>query len=129
MTRCNLAGDAVLIVGTVGSKGGNRTIDLIKQRANLRSIVYVAVRQRRRDDLSGVGVHSDVELAPRPPYLRVVLLKQPYAQVAQLQPVLSTRRCTGSELGRVRNTSSVSAWRLKVVWSGTARARPGKAMM
>jgi hypothetical protein len=39
---------------------------------------------------------------------------------------LPTSGRTGSELGRGRNTSSVSARRLKVVWSGTARSRPSR---
>ena len=44
-------------------------------------------------------------------------------------PVLSTSRCTGPEPGRGRTMSSVSALRLKVVWSGPARSRPSRAMM
>jgi hypothetical protein len=86
MTRSDLAGDAVPIVSTVGSEGGNRTIYLIEQRANLRRIVDVAVRQRRPDDLPTVGVRSDVALALGPPCLGAVPLKQPFARAAQLQP-------------------------------------------
>jgi hypothetical protein len=82
MARSNLAG----IVSTVASDGGNRTIYLIEQRANLRCMVDGAVRRCRRDDLPGVRVHSDVELAPRPPCLCAVLLKQPFARTAQFQP-------------------------------------------
>ena len=39
-------------------------------------------------------------------------------------PVLSTSRCTGSLPAFGRGTSSVSARRLRVLWSGTGRSRP-----
>src|SRR4051794_20736609 len=44
------------------------------------------------------------------------------------RPVLSTSRCTGSASlsDRGRGTSKVSALRLRVVWSGTERARPSR---
>jgi hypothetical protein len=41
-------------------------------------------------------------------------------------PVLSTNRCTGSVLDGARNTGSVSARRLSVEWSATARSRPSR---
>jgi hypothetical protein len=40
------------------------------------------------------------------------------------RPVLSTRQCTGSRLDRGGSIGSVSARRLNVEWSGTARSRP-----
>ena len=45
-----------------------------------------------------------------------------------LRPVLSTSRCTGPEPGldRGRGTSRVSARRLSVEWSGTARSSPSR---
>ena len=47
------------------------------------------------------------------------------------RPVLSTSRCTGSASlsDRGRGTSKVSALRLRVVGSGTERARPSRRMM
>ena len=46
------------------------------------------------------------------------------------RPVLSTSRCTGSRSPRRgRGTSSVSARRLRVEWSGTARSRPSRCRM
>ncbi len=86
ITRGDLAIDAVLIVSTVGSERGDRAIDLIEQRPDLRGIVDVAGGQRRRRDLPGVGIHGDVQLAPGPPCLRAVLLEQPFARAAKLQP-------------------------------------------
>ncbi len=46
------------------------------------------------------------------------------------RPVLSTRRCRGSPSlrGRGRGTSSVSARRHRVEWSGTARSSPSRPM-
>ena len=46
-------------------------------------------------------------------------------------PVLSASRCMGlsSQCGLGRGSCSVSARRLKVVWSGTARSGPSRAMM
>ena len=44
------------------------------------------VGQRGSHDLAGVGIQADVELAPRPPHLGAVLLDQPLAWPAQLQP-------------------------------------------
>ena len=48
-----------------------------------------------------------------------------------LRPVLSTSRCTGPEPGldRGRGTSRVSARRLSVEWSGTARSSPSRWRM
>ncbi len=79
MTRGDLAVDAVLIVGAVGGERGNRAIHLIEQGADLGRIVDVAGGQRGRRNLPGVGVHGNVQLAPRPPCFRAVLLEQPFA--------------------------------------------------
>jgi hypothetical protein len=60
MTRGDIAVDAVLIVSTVGSQRGDRSIHLIEQSANLRGIVHVTGGQRSRRDLAGVSVDGDV---------------------------------------------------------------------
>ena len=129
MTRDNLAVDAVLIVSTLGGERGHRTVYLIEQGANLRGIVDVVGGQRGRLDLPGVGVHGDVQLAPGPPCLGSVLLEQPFAGAAEFQPGAVDQQCTGPEPGRGQTTSKPSARRLKVVWSGTARSMPSRAMM
>jgi hypothetical protein len=36
---------------------------LIKQRADLRAVIDVVGRQRRRDDLAAIGIHTDVQFA------------------------------------------------------------------
>jgi hypothetical protein len=38
--------------------------DLIEQGTNLGGVVDIVRRQGERGDLSGVGVHTDVQLAP-----------------------------------------------------------------
>jgi len=45
------------------------------------------------------------------------------------KPVLSTSSCTGLSLDRGRGTCNVSAHRLNVEWSGTARSRPSERMI
>ena len=62
--RGNLAIDAVLIVSTVGSERSGQAIYLIEQRSDLRGIIDVVGGQRCRRDLPGVGIDSDVQLAP-----------------------------------------------------------------
>ncbi len=64
------------------------------------------------------GVPLATRLEPRP------ALPAPQS----LRPVLSTSRCTGSALVPGRGTSSVSARRLGVLWSGTARLSPSRPM-
>ncbi len=60
MSRHDLTLDAVLIVRTVGSEQRDRATHLIEQGPNLRGIIDVVGGDRRRRDLSGVGVHGDV---------------------------------------------------------------------
>ena len=61
MTRNNLAIDAVLVIRTVGSERGDRAVHLIEQGTGLRGIVDVAGGQGRRGNLSGVGIHCDMQ--------------------------------------------------------------------
>jgi hypothetical protein len=59
--------------------------DLIEQRANLSRIVHLFAGQRRGHDLPGVGIHTEVQLSPRPARPGAMLLDQPFARTAQLQ--------------------------------------------
>ena len=78
MARGDLAVDALLIIGAVGGERGDPAIHLIEQSPDLRGVIDVAGGQRGRRDLSGVGVHGNVQLAPGPSCLRAVLLEQPF---------------------------------------------------
>ncbi len=64
---------------------------------DLGAVVDVLGRQRRRDDLAGVGVHANVRLAPRPARLGAVLLDQPLARAARAVQ-RSWTACTESTL-------------------------------
>lgn len=80
MSRHDLTVDAALVVSTVGGERRDRATHLIEQGPNVRGIIDIAAGQRRRRDPSGVGVHSNVQLTPRPPGLRAVFLEQPFAR-------------------------------------------------
>lgn len=82
----DLAINVVPVVCTIGSKRRDRAIHLIEQDADLGRVNDIACGQRRRCDLSGVGVYSDVQLAPRALGLHAVLLKQLFAGAVNLQP-------------------------------------------
>jgi hypothetical protein len=72
--------DAVLVVGALGGERGDWARDLVEQGTNLAGVIDVVRRQLGRDDPSGVGVHTDVQLAPRPACPAPVLLNQPMAR-------------------------------------------------
>ena len=77
--------DTVLVVGAVGSKRRHGSCDLIEQGADLRAVVHLLPGQRRRDDLPGIGIQADVQLAPGPARLGAMFLDQPLACAAELQ--------------------------------------------
>ena len=102
MTCGDLTVDTVLMVSTVGGERGDRAIELFKQVPNLRGTVDVAGGYRRRCDLSSVGVHGDVQLAPRPPCLCAVLLEEPFARAAKLRPSAGHQQVHGTEFSSRR---------------------------
>src|SRR5829696_8301912 len=72
------AGDAILIVRSVTRDRSDQTRDLVEQGANLRAVIDIVGRQRRRDDPARVGIHPDVHLAPGPAPSRAMLLDRNY---------------------------------------------------
>ena len=50
----------------------------------LRAVIDIVGSQRRRDDLAGAGIHTDVQLAPRSAPARAVLLDQPLTGTGEL---------------------------------------------
>ena len=82
----NFGVDVVLPERAVGGEGGDRTVDLIEQGADLRAVTDVVGGQRRRDDPARVGIRADMELAPRPTRPAAMLLPEPLARPAQAQP-------------------------------------------
>src|SRR5215207_3578431 len=79
------AGDAVLIVRSITRERSDQTRDLVEQGANLRAVIDIVGRQRRRDDPARVSIYANVELFPGPAPSRAMLLDQPLARPAELE--------------------------------------------
>src|SRR5215212_7662675 len=79
------AGDAILIVRSVTRDRSDQTRDLVEQGANLRAVIDIVGRQRRRDDPARVSIYANVELFPGPAPSRAMLLDQPLARPADLE--------------------------------------------
>jgi hypothetical protein len=62
MTLADLTVDIVPIVGSITSKRRNRARNLLKQGTDPRAVIDIVVGQFGGDDLSSIGVHSDMEL-------------------------------------------------------------------
>ena len=86
MARRDFGIDVVAIVGAVAGEGGHRPLHLVEQGADLRAIIGILVGQHRRDDPAGVGVRREMQLSPGPAPPGAVLLDQPLARAAELQP-------------------------------------------
>src|SRR3954452_11536219 len=83
MARGDPAVDTLLIIRAVAGQRGDRSVYLVEQGTNLRTIIGVPVGQHRRDNLPGVGIHADVQLSPGPARAGAVLLDQPFAGPTQ----------------------------------------------
>ena len=121
--------DVVPVERAVGGGGVDGAVDPVEQGADLRATVGVLVGERRGDDPAGVGVRGEVELFPGSAPRGAVFLLQPLAGPAQPQSRAVHQQVHGFAPGRGRATSSVSARRLSVEWSGTARSRPSRWRM
>jgi hypothetical protein len=85
MARGDTAVDTLLIIRAVAGERGDRSVDLVEQGTDLRAIIGIPVGQHRRDDLPGVGFHTEVQLSPGPARASAVLLDQPFAGPTQAQ--------------------------------------------
>jgi hypothetical protein len=56
--------DTLLIVGSISGACYDR--DLVKQKPDFRGVIDVGLSQCGRDDPCPVGIHTDVQLTPRP---------------------------------------------------------------
>ena len=123
-------GNALLVVDAVGGERGHRSRDLVEQGADLGAVIDLLCGQRRRDDLAGAGVQADVQLRQDRRVLVPCFSTSHSPAPQSFRPVLSTSRCRGSPSlrGHGRGTTSVSARRQRVVWSGTARVSPSRPM-
>src|SRR4051794_22100670 len=86
MADRDLGVDIVATIGAVASDGGYRPIDLVEQGTDLRAIVGILVGQHRGDDPAGVGVRRKMQHSPGPAPFGAMLLGQPLARAAELQP-------------------------------------------
>ena len=115
MALSNRVVDANLVVSSVTDEGGKWSWDLVEQGLNLRAIVNIATGQLRCEDLAGLGVDADVQLAPGSTSPGTVFLDQPLAGSAQTQACAVDQRVNRSfGGGQGCRTSRVSARRLRV---------------
>jgi hypothetical protein len=84
MARRDRSVDVVPIERAVAGEGRDRRLDPVEQGADLRAVIGILVRQRRRDDVARVGVRGKVELASPAPRSPPMLLGQPLAGTAEL---------------------------------------------
>src|SRR6202022_2618333 len=121
MTLADLSVDIVPIVRPISSKRRNRHRYLLKQGTDLRAVIDILAGQVGGDDLSSVGVDTDVELSPGPTPPCGMLLDQPLTGTAELEPCAVDQQMLP---GGGCDTCSLSPRRLMVEWSGAARSRP-----
>ena len=76
----------ILIVGAIAGERGHRIRDLIEQGADLSAVIDVFAGQRRSHDLAGLSIDTEVQFPPGPAPLGAMLLNQPLAGTASLQP-------------------------------------------
>jgi hypothetical protein len=124
VTLADLSVDIVPIVRPISSKRRNRHRNLLKQGTDLRAVIDILAGQVGGDDLSSVGVDTDVELSPGPTRPCGMLLDQPLTGTAELEPCAVDQQVSGLLPGGGCDTCSVSPRRLMVEWSGAARSRP-----
>src|SRR5438309_9747758 len=84
MTLADLMIDIVPIVRPIAGERRNRARNLLQQGTDLRAVIDFLAGQLGGEDLSGVGVHPDMELSPGPTHLCGVLLDQPLTGTAEL---------------------------------------------
>ena len=86
MTLADLSVDIVPIVRPIAGKRRNRARNLLKQGTDPRAVIDILAGQVGGDDLSSVGVDTDVELSPGPTRPCGMLLDQPLTGTAELEP-------------------------------------------
>src|ERR1700757_971234 len=86
MTLTDLTVDIVPIIGAVAGKRRNRARNLLQQGTDLRAVIEILAGQLGGNDMSSVGIHPNRELSPAPTRPCGVLLGQPLAGTAELEP-------------------------------------------
>jgi hypothetical protein len=86
MASRDLGVDIVAVVVAIADEGCHCPIALVEQGTDLGAVVGILVGQHRGDDPAGVGVRREMQHSPDPAPLGAVLLGQPLARAAELQP-------------------------------------------
>src|SRR5215831_12750334 len=86
MTLADLTVDIVPIVRPIAGKRRNPSGNLLQQGTDLRAVIDTVAGQLGGDDLSGVGVHPDMQLSPGSTRSCGMLLDEPLTGTAELEP-------------------------------------------
>ena len=86
MAGRDLGVDIVAVVGAIAGDGRHCPLDPVEQGTDLGAVVGILVGQHRGDDPAGIGVRREMQHSPGPAPLGAVLLDQPLARAAELQP-------------------------------------------
>src|SRR6516162_205561 len=104
MTLADHTVDIVPIVRPIAGKRRNGSGNLLEHGTDLRAGIDIPAGQFGGDDLSGIGVHADMELFPEPTRPCGLPFDEPLTRTAKLEAGRSTSRWTGSLPGRGRDT-------------------------
>src|ERR1700746_1089051 len=129
MAGSDLAVDAVLVVCTIAGQRSDGIINLVEQGTDLRAGSSTSLVVNAAATIRPVSASTPM-CSLRHDRRRLVPCFSTNHSPApdSFNPVLSTNRCTGSGLDGGPATTSVSARRLSVEWSGIARSRPSRRM-
>src|SRR3954452_731684 len=99
------------VITAVAQEELDRLGDLVKQGLDLRGVIDVTFGQDGSDDPAAYRVEADVQLAPGAPLAGTVLLNQPLARTAQLQPRTVDQQVdrSASRAGLRRQSQALSA--------------------
>jgi hypothetical protein len=73
---------AILIVASSSNERGQRTADLVEQGTDLCAVTNLFAGRRRSRNLTGLRVHTEMQLPPDPARLGALLFNQPLARTA-----------------------------------------------
>src|SRR5208337_3534840 len=77
--------DRIAVIRAVRQDGGDRGRNLVKQRANQRGVALLGRGQGRSENLAGVRIDGQVQLAPGPPIAAAMLGHLPFTGAENLQ--------------------------------------------
>ena len=93
--RCDRLVGGRAVIHAVGRHPDDRTVDLIRQRGDLRWIVGVLIRQGLRHDHAARGIDRQMQFALFPARLRAMFRLQPLARPVDLQTAAVDQQVIG----------------------------------